>query len=111
MRTILLIQSVYFLITALWPLVHIKSFMLITGYKKEQWLVKTVAVLILSIGVAMLAAVMMGISMPILILAACSCLSLLVIDIYYVSKAVIRSVYLLDALVEAGFLVIIGINI
>lgn len=33
------IQGCYYLITLIWPLVHIKSFMAVTGYKRDVWLV------------------------------------------------------------------------
>ena len=38
----------YWLFGALWPLANIKSFERVTGHKREDWLVRTVALLMLS---------------------------------------------------------------
>src|SRR2546421_737901 len=43
---IALIQSAYFLLTGLWPIFHIRSFMRITGPKNDLWLVRTVRLLL-----------------------------------------------------------------
>lgn len=43
-------QGLYFLVTGIWPLVHIKSFQWVTGPKVDLWLVKTVGVLIAVMG-------------------------------------------------------------
>ena len=45
----LLIQGMYVLLTAVWALVDIQSFMFITGPKTDVWLVRTVAVLLICI--------------------------------------------------------------
>jgi hypothetical protein len=42
-RTLIWIHAVYTLLTAVWPLVDIKSFMIITGHKTDIWLVKLLA--------------------------------------------------------------------
>lgn len=49
-----LVQGIYTLLTALWALVDIKSFMEVTGPKTDVWLVKTVAVVLLPIAVCFL---------------------------------------------------------
>ena len=46
-------QGLYFLVTAIWPLVHIASFMKVTGPKRDIWLVKTVATVIGAVGLAL----------------------------------------------------------
>ena len=40
------LQGAYFGLTAAWALVHIDSFMRVTGAKTDVWLVKTVAALV-----------------------------------------------------------------
>jgi hypothetical protein len=50
-RLLLWIEGLYSLVTAIWPIVDIDSFMVVTGPKTDQWLVKTVSVLILAIAV------------------------------------------------------------
>src|SRR5947208_2053294 len=54
---IALIQAVYFLFTGLWPILHIRSFMKVTGPKQDLWLVRTVGVLVTVIGMSLAVAV------------------------------------------------------
>jgi hypothetical protein len=49
-----LIQATYFLVTAVWPIVHIQSFMEVTGYKTDIWLVKTVGALLIPISICLM---------------------------------------------------------
>lgn len=44
---IAMIQGLYYLLTSLWGLLHIESFMMVTGPKFDIWLVKMVSVLII----------------------------------------------------------------
>ena len=44
-----LAQIAYWTFGALWPLVNIHSFEKITGHKREDWLVRTVALMMLSV--------------------------------------------------------------
>jgi len=63
-RIVCTIQGVYFLATAIWPLVHVYSFQAVTGRKTDNWtqeeidhwLLNTVSVLIVAIGLALLTA-------------------------------------------------------
>src|SRR5690606_5458945 len=41
------VQGLYFFLTAVWPLLHIESFQLVTGFKTDIWLVDTVAFLLI----------------------------------------------------------------
>lgn len=41
------VQGMYFLITAVWPLIDMTSFMAVTGPKVDQWLVRTVSMLLI----------------------------------------------------------------
>jgi hypothetical protein len=110
LRTVCFVQGLYFVLTGVWPLVHIKSFMNITGFKVDQWLVKTVGVLILVVGLVLLSAARSRrISPEILGLAVGCALGLTAIDVYYVLIDRIRDVYLLDALAEVGLVVAWGI--
>jgi hypothetical protein len=43
-------QAVYFVLTGVWPIVHVRSFMAVTGHKRDVWLVKTLGVLITVVG-------------------------------------------------------------
>lgn len=105
------IQSIYFILTGLWGILHIESFIAVTGPKFDVWLVKTVSVLIIPIGISLLVAAQKKIiGSEIFILAVGSALGLTIIDIYYVLIDRISSIYLLDAAVEIIiiFLWIIG---
>jgi hypothetical protein len=94
-------HGVYFLLTALWPIIDTDSFMLVTGYKEDIWLLKTVSVLILSIAITIIAACYRKeINFSVFILAITSTAFLALIDIYYSYNEVISKVYLVDAFVE-----------
>jgi uncharacterized membrane protein len=94
-------QGVYFFLTGLWPLIHIDSFVRVTGPKYDIWLVKTVGILILVIGgVLFSAARHRRINQETFSLAVGGAAGLAAIDIYYVAIDRIREVYLLDALAE-----------
>ncbi len=106
-RTVLLIQTIYYFITALWALVHIRSFMGVTGPKTDVWLVKTVAVLLLAISISFITSFFLRkINIPVITLAITCCLVLLFIDCYYVWNGTISEIYLLDALAEVFLLIL-----
>jgi hypothetical protein len=44
------LQAVYYLFMGLWPLLHLKSFMAVTGRKADAWLVRCIAGLFVVIG-------------------------------------------------------------
>jgi hypothetical protein len=111
-RTILFIQAIWYLITAIWPLVSIKSFMKITGPKTDIWLVKTVAVLVLAMAITFFSGLLLRANFgPVLVLAIAACVGFAVVEIYYSSQKIISVVYLADGCFEAllGCLYIAGI--
>jgi hypothetical protein len=100
-KTLATWQGWFYIIQGLWPIVHIQSFMLVSGPKTDQWLVKTVGGLIFVIGfVFCLAAYRKHISLEIILLGVGTPAVLAIIDIWYVSISRISPVYLLDAVVE-----------
>jgi hypothetical protein len=113
-RTLLALQGSYYLVTGLWPLVSMRSFLWVTGPKidnlptgrvVDHWLVNTVAVLILSIAIALLvAAWRREFSASIGSLAIVSAIALCSIDLVYVVRRVIEPIYLLDAAAELTLL-------
>jgi hypothetical protein len=106
MKILLLIQIIYYFTAAVWPLVHIKSFMAVTGPKTDIWLVKTVSALLLAMSGAMLVAVFFNqINSVAIVLAVCSCVALLLIDVYYVLREIISPAYLADAAAELILLI------
>lgn len=95
------VQGGYFVLTGLWALVHIRSFMAVTGPKQDLWLVKTVGALVVVIGAVLLvAARTRRLGGEIMLLAVGSALALTAIDVIYVSRGTILPIYLLDAAAE-----------
>ena len=94
-------QGVFYLLTGLWAIVHLPSFEAVTGPKTDDWLVKTVGVLVTVIGgVLVLAARRQRVTAEIALLAAGSALGLAGIDLVDALSGVISPIYLLDAAVE-----------
>lgn len=98
-------QGIYFSLTGVWALVNIESFVSVTGPKTDIWLVKTVGVLVLAIGISLLSA-RNNPGLPMVLLAVNAALGLAIIDIVYVVNGVIQGIYLLDAAIE--ILLVIG---
>ena len=99
-------QAAYFLLTGVWPLVHIRSFMTVTGPKTDLWLVKTVGILVTVVGLVIaVAAARHAISLEILLLATASAAALAAIDVIYVATRVIARIYLLDAAAETVLII------
>ncbi len=45
------LQGIYYVATGLWPILNMRSFEMVTGPKRDKWLVKTVGALITAIGI------------------------------------------------------------
>jgi hypothetical protein len=104
-RTLLITQSAYTFLTALWPLIHIESFLLVTGYKTDIWLVKTVGALLIPIAATLFSYLFTRTDRtPALILGAFTSLAFIVVDFYYSTKDIISDIYQLDGFVEIIFL-------
>lgn len=106
LRLFPLVQALYISITAIWPLVHIDSFMRVTGYKTDTWLVKTVSVLLFPLMVLLYRSAVK--SKPIPLTLSASVISgtagLIIVELVYYFKGVIARVYFLDAIIETVFL-------
>lgn len=101
LRLVALVQGVVYVLTGVWPLVHMASFLAVTGPKTDLWLVNTVGVLVAVIGAVLLTAVGRGLPrIEIRLLGAASAAALAAIDIYYVTAGVIWPIYLADAVFE-----------
>ena len=44
------LQGIYWLLTGVWPFLHLPSFLWVTGPKEDLWLLYTVSILITAIG-------------------------------------------------------------
>lgn len=105
LKVLLLAQGVYSLLTALWGLIDIESFMAITGPKSDVWLVKTVSVLIIPISLCLLSYLFTrsGFTQA-AIVGITSAIGLGAIDFYYSLRDVISKVYLGDGFMQVLFL-------
>jgi hypothetical protein len=100
------VQGIYTLLTALWPIVHIESFMEVSGYKTDIWLVNTVSVLLLSIAVALIVTTTFKqINAPISVLALLVAIGMAYVDFYYALNNTIWNIYMADGVVEILFAV------
>jgi hypothetical protein len=105
---ILIAQGIFYTLTGIWPVLHIRSFEAVTGPKHDKWLVKTVGLLITVIGVALVVAGSKGpAGTPIVVLAAVSAGVLAGVDFYYVLRGVISKAYLADGVVELVLVVLL----
>ncbi len=106
MKNLLLLQLVYYGITALWPLIHMRSFMAVTGPKTDRWLVKTVSVILLAITLSLLSGYYEEFNLfPTAVLALSAAAGLAAIDFWYGMRGVISRVYLADGVLEIFFFV------
>lgn len=93
------------LVGGLWPLAHLRSFEWVFGPKRDVWLQMTTGGLLVSAGIAQLAAApapqgvvharRIGLG---------TALTLLAVDLIYVPKGRIRPTYLLDAAMQTGWI-------
>lgn len=102
LRALAYAQGVFYVVAGVWPLVHYRSFTAVTGPKVDDWLVKTVGLLIASIGTALVAGARKDELSSVSTLGASGAGSLCAISLYYASKKRISPVYLLDAAVEGA---------
>ena len=103
-RKLLWVQGTYMVLTALWGLLDIHSFMVVTGPKTDVWLVKTVSVLILCLSILFFSNLAVhSHPLPVVLTGMSASAGLAFIDFYYTLNETIRWVYAVDGGVEAGF--------
>ena len=96
-----LVQGIYFFVFGVWPILHMGSFLKVTGPKTDLWLVKTVGLILAVIGMVLIdAQVNAEINSSIINLGIGSALSLAIVEFIYVVKRVISPIYLGDAFLE-----------
>jgi hypothetical protein len=106
------LQGGYYLATGLWPLIHMKSFLAVTGPKKDLWLVRTVGILVSCMGGHLLqCARSQPAAQNARSLAVSAAIGLGAVDTWYSARRVISPVYLLDSAAEAVLIALwSGIN-
>lgn len=104
--TLAVIHGLYLCITGLWPIIHMASFLFITGPKEDLWLVETVGILAFVIGFGLLVGGWSkNITFPLSVIAVAAAVGFILVDVIFVWKLIISPIYLLDAVVEFVFFV------
>jgi energy-converting hydrogenase Eha subunit E len=105
---VLRVQGAYYLLTGLWPLVHLASFEAVAGPKVDDWLVHMVGLLAAVIGAALIVAARREHRTPdIMVLAVGSASAFTAVDVWYTFRGQIAPIYLADAVVEMGLFVLL----
>jgi hypothetical protein len=98
-------QGAYYLVTGIWPILHMRSFEAVTGPKVDKWLVKTVGGMIAITGALMLKKGLERTTDDDTIgVAVAGATFLTGIDVWYSLKGRISKIYLADAVTEVGLL-------
>jgi hypothetical protein len=99
--TVAKLQGLYWFVTGVWPYLHLKSFLIVTGPKADIWLLYTVSVLITIVGgILLVAGIRKQVTPELKWLGIAGAAGLTGIDMYYALNDVIWDVYLLDAIGE-----------
>ena len=94
-------QGLYYFITGLWALLSMRTFEKVTGPKTDHWLVKTIGLMLVVIGLALITGgVRKTITPEMAVLGVGTAGALLGIDVFNVSIKKIPRIYLLDAVAE-----------
>jgi hypothetical protein len=99
-RAAALLHGVYYGVGGAWPLVNIRSFEKITGGKWDDWLVRTVAWLMVALAGGFLPAARTEVPRELKVIGLVSSASVGGIAAYYGSRGRISKLYLLDAVVQ-----------
>jgi hypothetical protein len=97
------LQGSIYIVSGLWPVVHLRSFEKVTGPKVDGWLVKTVGGLLAVIGASLIAGGVMqrpGRALRMLGVGSASVLAL--IDVIYARRGRISKIYLADAALQGS---------
>lgn len=104
-RTLARAHGAYNLLSGAWPLVHLRSFEAVSGPKADRWLVRTVAGLLVTNGAVQLLSGPSGDALEqARRIGLGTAATLGVIGAVYGGQGLISRVYLLDALVEFGWI-------
>jgi hypothetical protein len=95
--------ALYYIVGGLWPIVHLRSFMAVTGRKRDGWLVQTFGLFLAALGAGLFP--QRPAERPaqerIAVLGAAS---LAAADAFFVARRRISPIYLADAAVEVGLI-------
>ena len=100
MRDAVVWFGLYYMATGLWPILHLPSFVAVTGPKQDTWLVQVFGAFIAAVGFSAIlhrdagpASAGVGLSTALVLAAG---------DVFFVARRRIRPTYLLDAVVEVA---------
>jgi len=100
-------QALYYVLTGLWPLVSMPTFLRASGPKTDLWLVQIVAVLVLLIGVVIaLATLRQNQSPEVIVLAMGAAVAFAGVDIVFHAQRIIPRIYLADAAIQLAILIL-----
>jgi len=102
-RLVCAFQGSYFVATGVWPLVHLRSFLALTGPKTDLWLVQSFGLLVASVGVALLRAWVKRTPEASLPVGACTAAAMVMAD--GIAARAVSPIYLIDMAPELLFLV------
>ncbi len=105
LRNVFLFQGAYFIVTGIWPLLNMESFLTATGPKQDTWLVEMVGLLAASIGLTFVVSSLGKQRLPTLLGYAVAT-SFLIMDIVYFASGVMGRIYLLDAAIQFVFIMV-----
>jgi hypothetical protein len=101
LRTVAVAQGLYYVPFGLWPLIHINSFMALTGPKNDLWLVETVGALLAVVGAVLLVTGLRHTpSKGVALVGAGIAAVLALLDLAFVSMGSVGNIYLADAAAE-----------
>lgn len=107
LHKLLFLQGWYYLATGVWPLVHIESFVWVSGWKYDWWLVKMVGALAAAISISLLVGLFKKeYTASLFTLSVTSAVVFLAVDVYYYFTGILSGVYLIDAAGELIFILI-----
>ena len=101
--TVFLVQGIYFIVTGIWPLLNMASFITATGPKQDTWLVEMVGLLSASVGLTFIVSSLRRHPLPVLLGYTVS-LSFLAMDVIYVASGEMSRIYLIDAAIQGAFI-------
>ena len=98
-------QGVFYVISGLWPIVHLKSFEKVTGRKREGWLAQSMGGLIAAVGVALIVGSLeQRPSRTLQVLGMGSALALGAADLIFAKRGTVSKIYFADAAAEGAAL-------
>ncbi len=101
-RFALVAEATYYFVAGLWPVLHYSSFERVSGPKQDDWLVKTLGLLLLPIAAALVLGARQPAPREVRVLALGSALVLALCDVVFVVQRRVRAVYLFDAATEVA---------